>query len=208
MDANGQSEPRLCKNNDKTPNGAKWVICPEALHREVYLCTNTTTQKHSMCQRPASQLAAMRRGEPVVVKVDSCKAAAGGNSTAHQLLPIQGLQLELHVNLSLCAGEASPQQGTAARGSVGVGVLESADGTERTTIGYDVTSRTLFVERGRSSRLPAANPGGGVEPIFCGALCHEKLWLIKTGSGQPKLDKACCRRGAGIGAAGVRRPVA
>ena len=35
MDSNGQSEPRLCKSGDRSANGAAWVICPEAFHREI-----------------------------------------------------------------------------------------------------------------------------------------------------------------------------
>ena len=35
MDSNGQSEPRLCKSGDSSANGAAWVICPEAFHREI-----------------------------------------------------------------------------------------------------------------------------------------------------------------------------
>merc|ERR1712217_287782 len=49
-------------------------------------------------------------------------------------------------------------------GAVGIGVLESADGSERTRIGYDFDSRTLFVDRSHSSNLIAAQPGGGALP--------------------------------------------
>ena len=64
------------------------------------------------------------------------------------------------MNLSLCGQQA---QGRTS-GSVGVGVLQSADGVERTRVGYDFASRTLFVDRSRSSSLPAAVPGGGALP--------------------------------------------
>ena len=74
--------------------------------------------------------------------------------------PITGLQLELHVNLSLCKGHAS-EDGSSS-GDVGVSLLESADGSELTRVGYNTVSRILFVDRSKSSKLPAARPGGGV----------------------------------------------
>lgn len=155
MDANGQSEPKLCKNGDNTANGAAWVICPEAFHREIYACTNTTTYKTTLCQRPAPQLAAMRDGEPHKTRVDTC-----GQHVNNTKLSITGLQLELHVNLSLCKGQVS--EDGFSTGDVGVSLLESADGSELTRVGYNTVSQTLFVDRSQSSKLPAAKPGGGV----------------------------------------------
>ena len=155
MDSNGESEPKLCKNGDSSDNGAAWVICPEAFHREISVCKNTTTSKTTLCQRPAPQLAAMRQGKPVMVKIATCEQAINHSTK----LPITGLQLELHANVSLCKGHETDG---GVSGEVGVGVLESAGGSERTRIGYNLASRTLFVDRSRSSKLPAAKLGGGV----------------------------------------------
>ena len=171
MDSNGMSEPRLCKNGDTTPNGQAWVVCPESFHREIYLCTNTTTRQATLCQRPAPQLKAMRRTAnptPTVTQINTCASTAReplGTANHTQRLPVTGLQLEVQLNLTLhitCASASTSTRGLG--GVVGVGVLESSDGgaTERTRIGYDYASRTLFVDRSRSSTLPAAVPGGGV----------------------------------------------
>ena len=156
MDANGASEPRLCKNRDSSSNGLAWVICPEALHREVYLCTNSTTAKPAMCQRPAPQLRALRAKQPVSAKISTCGHPGAANYTLP--LPISGLQLELHLNLSFCKSLAAA---VAVSGEVGLGVLQSSSGDEITRIGYNLASRTLFIDRERSSTLPAAVPGGG-----------------------------------------------
>lgn len=158
MDSNGKSEPRLCKNGDASPNGISWVICPEALHREVYLCRNTTTQQPALCQRPAPQLQALRAGAAKHVEIDTC-----GRPANHSMsLPMKGLQLELHLNLTFCMDLAVAPSSKS--GSVGLGVLMSSDSSERTLIGYDIASRTLFVDRSHSSSLPGAAPGGGVLP--------------------------------------------
>jgi sucrose-6-phosphate hydrolase SacC (GH32 family) len=156
MDSNGASEPRLCKNRDPSPNGLAWVICPEALHREVYLCTNRTTAKPAMCQRPAPQLQALRAEQPVSANISTCGHPATTNYSLP--LPISGLQLELHLNLSFCKGVAAA---AAVTGEVGLGVLASPSGDEITRIGYNLASRTLFIDRDSSSTLPAARPGGG-----------------------------------------------
>lgn len=162
MDSNGMSEPKYCKNGDASPNGLAWVICPEAFHRHVYLCTNTTTGKAAMCQAPASQLVALRDDKPpVATKINTCGKSAG-NAVA-QALPIVGLQLEIQLNVTLC-DRGTNAAGGAPSGEVGVGLFESNDGSgaESTRIGYDFTTRTLFVDRSKSSTLPAAVPGGGV----------------------------------------------
>jgi len=157
MDSNGASEPRLCKNHDADSNGYSWVVCPEALHREIYLCTNSTTSKPAMCQRPAPQLQALRAtATPQLSKnVSACALDVPG---LRKRLPIRGLALEIHLNLSFCKG---PTVETAS-GEVGVNVLQSPSGDEVTRVGYSFASQTLFVERATSSKLPAARPGGGV----------------------------------------------
>jgi len=137
-------------------NDLAWVICPEALHREVYLCTNSTTGSPAMCQRPALQLriAPGEHSENVSV----CGRDARANVSKR--LPVGRLQLELHLNLSFCA-PTTAGAAPAASGEVGLDVLQSPSGDEVTRIGYNFASGTLFVERGRSSTLPAARPGGG-----------------------------------------------
>jgi hypothetical protein len=193
MDSNGQSEPRYCKNNRPQYGGSEnqkaWVICPEALPRDIFLCTNTTTGKTSLCQRPSAQLTALRNGPPVQTNISSCRP---GIDTAHALLPwhqqlpVNGLQLEVRLNvtlnMTLCPAHAS-SVGSSSTGStgndgldlgaggggagfVGVRVLQSAgctsgDCPEQTVVGYDLATRQLYVDRSNSSVLPAAQPGGG-----------------------------------------------
>jgi sucrose-6-phosphate hydrolase SacC (GH32 family) len=139
MDNSGSSEPRLCKNGG---HSAKWNVCPEALHREVFVCANKTSGVAALCQRPASQLTALRRGAVVTAPV---VIPAGSSSPKRTPLALTGLQLELSLNLTLATSNDL-------RGCVGVYVLNSS--TEETRVGYDAVRRVLFVDRSNSSTLP------------------------------------------------------
>ena len=94
MDDNGMSEPKLCKNGDKAD--ADWIICPQALHREVWLCTNSTTSKLALYQGPAA--AALRQlrvpGSVRQAGVHAAAAAAPPGASATAPLDVRGLQLE------------------------------------------------------------------------------------------------------------------
>ena len=143
------SEPRLCKNGGQS---AEWIICPEALHREVWACTSNVTHKPVLCQRPAPELRKLRR-EPM--QKSAIEVPGGFNATTTIPLVDDGLELEVQLNVSVVGS---------AVGRVGVYVLESKAVGEVTLIGYDAGRRQLFVDRGRSSKLPAAPAGGGVAP--------------------------------------------
>lgn len=185
MDSNGMSEPRLCKNGGSDQNSKDWVICPEALHRELTVCyTNRSTEHGSdssrprhpgatgrvpvLCQHPAPELRGLRVNPPsilpvVIPEASGVKTAEDGPvSRQVPFLGTKGLQTEVELNVTI---------GAATAGKVGVYLLASAESfggddgmAEQTLVGYDVARRELFVDRSKSSLLPPAAPHGGITP--------------------------------------------
>lgn len=150
LDSSGSPGIHLCKDYTTPapldPNQAAWSQCPEALHREIWVCPNASNGGlPALCSRPAPQLEKLRLGRPAL-----WSGVLGANSSSIKVS--SGLQIEFHANISLEAVNHGD--------IVGVYVLGSQDGAEMTLVGFNATIQQVFVSRVNASTLPSSILGG------------------------------------------------